>query len=223
MAVARDDLRGDRLDSEAELFRDMGLDAGIDRREGSHGPRYRTGGDFLARRLDSPPGTAELRMVACELETEGGRLRMDAVAAARAQRAGMLAGAPREHLEQAIGILDQQVRGLSQLNGKGGIEHVRGGHALMHPAGLFADMLGDIGEKGDDVVPCLALDLVDPRDIEAAALAQRVSGAFRDGAGRLHRFGGKDLDLEHDPEAVLRLPDGGHAGACVAGDHNQAR
>ena len=34
----------------------------------------------------------------------------------------------------------------------------------MHEAGLAADMLGQLGQEGDDVVLRLALDLVDSRD-----------------------------------------------------------
>ena len=49
----------------------------------------------------------------------------------------------------------------------------------MHEARIRADEFGEVGEEGDDVVLDLALDLVDPRDVEGASLplAQMVLAA----------------------------------------------
>ena len=49
-------------------------------------------------------------------------------------------------------------------------------------ARLGADMLGEVGQKGDHVVARLALDLVDAFDLEGAALAHRARRTLRDDA-----------------------------------------
>src|SRR5438309_11470978 len=81
-----------------------------------------------------------------------------------------------------------------------------------------------MGEEGDDVVLGFALDLVDPRDVEGD-----VAGLGPDGLGGLlgdyAEFGQRvrrmRLDLEPDLEARLRLPDGGHFRAGIAGKHRR--
>ena len=89
----------------------------------------------------------------------------------------------------------------------------------MHEAGFGADMLAQIGQKGDDVVLGLALDLVDPRDLPTAARPDRLGGGFRDGAQGGLRVAGMGFDLEPDPETVLRRPDRDHGRTTVAGNH----
>ena len=62
----------------------------------------------------------------------------------------------------------------AELHGEAGVEHVGRGHPLVDEARLGADVLGEVGEEGDDVVLGLALDLVDARDLEGAALPHRL-------------------------------------------------
>src|SRR6266700_8306653 len=83
-----------------------------------------------------------------------------------------------------------------------------------------------MGEEGDDVVLGLALDLVDALDIERRILGlgpDRPSGVLRDHAEFGEGVGRMCLDLEPDLEAGLRLPDGGHLGAGITGDHRDSR
>ena len=92
----------------------------------------------------------------------------------------------------------------------------------MHKAGLRADNFRQMGQEGDDVVLGLALDLVDARDIEGGVLGlgpDRPGGLFRDHSQFRQGVRRMRLDLEPDPEARLRLPDGSHFRAGVAGDH----
>ncbi len=94
----------------------------------------------------------------------------------------------------------------------------------MHEARLGADDFRQMGEKGDDVVLGFALDLVDPRDIENDVTGfgpDGFRGLFRDHAELRQRIGGMRLDLEPDLEARLRLPDGGHFRAGIAGKHRR--
>ena len=120
-----------------------------------------------ALRRDQPQLAAlELGIGLRELEAEGGRLGMDAVAAADGRRHLVLEGAALERGEQRVDIGDQQVGGALELDGEAGVEHVGRGHALVDEARFGADDLGEMGEEGDDVVLHLALDLVDPLDVE---------------------------------------------------------
>src|SRR6185369_15364652 len=75
------------------------------------------------------------------------------------------------------------------------------------------------------VVLGLTLDLVDPRDVEgdvARLGPDRLGGFLGDDAELRLRIRRMRLDLEPDLEAGLRLPDGGHFRAGVAGDHQTA-
>ena len=124
--------------------------------------------------------------------------------------------------QHLVDVCDQQVGGAHELHVEAGVEHVGRRHALVDEARLRPDDLGEVGEEGDDVVLDLALDLVDPRDVEHGVLAlgpERGRGLLRDDAERGQRIGGVGLDLEPDPEARLRVPDRGHLRAGVAGDH----
>ena len=82
VAVARDHLRRDRLRLEPELLRHIGFDARIDMGEGADRAGDGAGRDLLARDDEPGPAAGELGIGVSELEPEGGRLGMDAVAAA---------------------------------------------------------------------------------------------------------------------------------------------
>ncbi len=95
----------------------------------------------------------------------------------------------------------------------------------MDEARLRPNDLGEVGEERDDVMLDLALDLVDPRDVEHGVLAlgpDRRRGLLRHDAERGEGIGRVGLDLEPDPEARLRVPDRGHLRPGVAGDHGAA-
>ena len=114
-----------------------------------------------------------------ELEAERRRLCVDAVAAPDGRREFVLERAPLQHREQRVEIREQEVRRLLQLHRKAGVEHVARGHPLVDKAGVGADMLGEVGQEGDHVVTRLALDLVDARDLEGAALAAPLAPRSR--------------------------------------------
>ena len=92
----------------------------------------------------------------------------------------------------------------------------------MHETRVGADELGEMGQEGDDVVLGHALDLVDALDVEGdlpRLLPDGLGALLRDDAELGQRVAGMRLDLEPDAEARLRLPDGDHLGAGIAGDH----
>ena len=77
----------------------------------------------------------------------------------------------------------------------------------MHEPRLRSDELGEMREEGDDVVLDLALDRVDPRDVELGGIAlcpDRLRRILGDHAELGHGIGGMGLDLEPDAVAGLR-------------------
>ncbi len=219
MPVARDHLGRDRLGREAELLCDMRFDARVDIGEGAD-----RAGDLAGRHLPARGNQAlavarELGVVAGELDPEGRRLGVDAVAAADRRRVLVFEGALFQRCQHRVEIGEQQVGGLGELHRQAGVEHVARGHPLVDEARLRPDMLGQVGQKGDDVVMRLALDLVDARDLEGAALAHRPGRALRDDAELGLRLAGQRLDLEPDAKAVLGRPDRRHLRPAVTRDH----
>ncbi len=147
---------------------------------------------------------------------------MDAVGTAHHRRRLVFEGAALERGAHLVDACDEKVGGAHELHIEAGVEHVRRGHALMDEPRLRPDDLGEMGQEGDDVVLDLALDLVDAGDVEFGVLAFRPYGLrrlFRHDAERGERVGGMGFDLEPDPVARLRVPDRGHLGPGVAGDH----
>jgi hypothetical protein len=87
---------------------------------------------------------------------------------------------------------------------------------------LGADNFRQMREESDDVVLGFALDLVNPSDIEndiAGLGPDHLRSLSRNHAEVCQRIRRMRLDLEPDFEARLRLPDGGHFRAGVAGNH----
>jgi hypothetical protein len=134
----------------------------------------------------------------------------------------VLEGALLQRRQNLVDVIDKQVGRARQLHVEAGVEHVGGGHALVHEARLGADDFRQMGGEGDDVVLGLAFDLVDPRHVEngVAGLGPDYLGGFLGDHAefrlRVRRMG---LDLEPDLEAGLGLPDGGHFRAGIARNH----
>ena len=164
--VARDHLGRDRLDREPHGLGDMRLYPRVDLREGADRAGNGAGRDLLAGGDQPRLGPVELGIGLRELQPERGRLGMDAVRAADGRRQLVFEGAALQRGQQLVGIGDQDVGGARKLNVQAGVEHVGGGHALMHETRLGSDDLGQMGQEGDDVVLDLGLDRVDPRHVE---------------------------------------------------------
>ena len=224
VAVARDHLGRDRLRHQPHRLGDMRFHARIDLREGADRARDRAGRDFLAGGDQPLAGAGKFRIGVGELQPERDGLGMDAVGAADGRRHLVLEGALLQRRQHLVDVGDQQVRGAGQLHVEAGVEHVGRGHALVHEARLGADDFGQMGQEGDDVVLGLALDLVDPRDVEGGVLGlgpDRLGGFLGDHAEFRQRIRRMRLDLEPDLEAGLRPPrwrpfPGGYSGGSSA-------
>ena len=216
---------GFRPSSAATCSSTVGGDVG----EGADRAGDRAGGDVLARGGEAVAVAAELGIGLGELEPEGDRLGVDAVAAADGRRQLVLEGAALEHVEQRVDVGEQDVGGLLELHRQRGVEHVGAGHALVQPALLRPQFLAGPGEEGDHVMLGHRLDRVDRRHVDLAervvviGLADRRRVLGRDHADLAHRLGREHLDLPPDAVAVFGRPDGRHLGAGIAGNHARAR
>ena len=185
------------------------------------------GGDFRARRDQPRPAAVELGIGLRELEPEGHRFGMDAVAAPDRRGVFVLFRAALDGRQQRVEIGQQDVGRAHQLDRKRGVEHVRTGHALVHEARLFAHVLRDPGKEGDHIVLGDRFDRVDRLDIDLRIgrppVPQGLGGAFGHDAQFAELLGRVRLDLE--PDAILRfgLPQSSHFGTGVAGDHGKLR
>ena len=113
MAIARHDLRGDRLGPKPELFGHVIFDARIDMGEGADRARDGAGSDLVPCREQRSLGAGELGIGVRELEPERGRLGMHAVAAADGQRVLVLERARFQRGKQRIDIGDKHIGGLT--------------------------------------------------------------------------------------------------------------
>ena len=94
----------------------------------------------------------------------------------------------------------------------------------MHEARFGADDFRQMRQEGDDVVLGLALDLIDALDVEGRVLGLGPDGlrsVLGNDAQLRQCIGGMRLDLEPDLETRLRLPNGDHFGAGIAGNHRE--
>ncbi len=203
----------------------MLLDRRVDVGKGADRAGNCTGRNIVPRGLQSGAVAVELGIGLGELQAEGHRLGVDAMAAADGRGQFMLVGAALQHLEQRIQVLDQQVCRLLQLHRQARVEHVAAGHALVKPAPLRPKLFAGPGQEGDDVMLRHRLDRIDRGHVDLAqhvgivGLADRRRILGRDHPDLAHRLGREHLDRPPDAIAVLRRPDGGHRGTGIAGDH----
>ena len=131
MPVALHDLRGGGLDPQREHAAGRFLDGRGDGGVGSDGPTDRADGDRCPRRLKAYLMAPHLVDPDRHLQAEGGRLGVDSVRAARAER---LAVVPRELLErlrQARDTGGEEVARVAQLEGGSGVPDIAGREAVM--------------------------------------------------------------------------------------------
>ena len=156
-----------------------------------------------------------------QAQAEGGRLGVDAVGAADAERVAVL----QRPLDQGVAVGaragDDDLAGLAQLQRQRRVEHVGGGEAVVDPAPVLADRGGDDVDEGGDVVVGDLLALVDRLDREGGVGPRRLGGLARHHALLGPGLGRRQLDLEPGTPSCLRRPDRPDLGAGVAGDHQR--
>ena len=219
MTVALHDLRGDRLDAEAELAADALLDMRRHGRVGADGA-----GDLADRdRLDGVGQTSAVASglvnPAGQLEAEGGRLAVDPVRAADAERVLVLDGPLRDRRFEPLEIILDDPRGVANLERRSSVPDVGGGQSVVDPARLGAERVGDRLQERQRVVVNLDLVAVDVGDVVAGVGGNQIGVFARDDPLVGPGVDDGDLDIEPAPPLGVIGPERGHLRALVAGDH----
>ena len=160
--VALDHLRGNRRRAQAELAgRRTPRCAARDGRWCRRRRRACPTATAVRARFEPLQRAAKLVVHQRQLQAEGGRLGMDAVAAADHRRELVLAWRlAATTLRSALTSSMSMSARLHHLHGEGGVDNIAAGQAEVEPAaGGRADVLGDVGGEGDDVVVERALQL----------------------------------------------------------------
>ena len=223
VAIARDHLRADGFRDQSQLVRHVGFYIWRDIGEGAHRAADRAGRDFGARIPQPRAAAVEFGIGLRQFEPEGDGFGVDAVAAPDGGGQFVFFRPALQRSEQLVHVRQQDVGRADQLDGERRVEHVRAGHALVHEARFLAHMLGHPGQEGDHVVLGHRLDRVDRVDVDFRVgfppVPQGLGRAFGHNAQLGELLRRVRLDLEPDAIFRLRLPQGGHFGAGVAGDH----
>ena len=108
--------------------------------------------------------------------------------------------------QNPVQIRQQQIGGADQLHVQRCVQNIGTCHALMHKAGFIrADNIGQMGQKGDDIVFGHRFDPVNLGQIKRhiAGFPHRIGIGARDHPQIGHRVAGVGLDLEPDTEFGL--------------------
>ena len=220
-------LRGDGRGAEPKLLANIRFHARRKMRAGADGPGNLADGDNLVDTFEAFQRTAELIMHQGQLEAEGGRLRMNAMAAADARGELVFARARGNGLERRLHIRDENLGTLLHLDGVAGVAHIAAGEAEMEPAaGVVVDDFGDGGGETDDVVVQHLFQFPLAGD-EAGEVGEPFITTGLD-AGKIlrrhdlflhQRLAGEQFDLQPDLQLVLVGPNRPHFGAGIARNH----
>ena len=221
VAIARDHLRRNRLEGQAQLFGDIFLDRGIDIGEGADRAGNRAGGDVLRAPRSAAPCSAQTRHRPPPASGRRWSARHGCRGCGRWSGYFVLQRAALDRGEQRIEIVEQQSAACASCTARRGVEHVGAGHALMHEARFSPTCSATQVRKA--ITSCLVTASI------ASIAATSIWGwSPTSPTAPLPRvgttpsspsFGGVRLDLEPDCETGFGLPDRDHRGAGVAGDH----
>ena len=219
IAVTLHDLGGVRVHGQAQTGQGLFLQFGGKEGVGAHGAGDLAHAHALDTGLDALQMALELGVEAGHLEAEAGGFGMDAVGAAHAEHALVLAGQGFQRSQHLFDVFHDELAGLHEQIAVGGVHDVGRRTAQMDVAGVGAHLFFQRSEEGDDVVTGGLLDLEDAVHVDV--------GLFPDG---LHGLGGHAAQfgpgLAHghfhsQPGAVtvLQGPDAAHGGPGVALNH----
>ena len=119
-------------------------------------------------------------------------------------------------------FLPQQNDGSLELQGQTGVQHIAAGHPYVDVATCIADVLVDVGEKGDHVVTHFRFDFEDPGWFKSRLAADVLHGLVGNASQAAVGLTGSHFNIK--PALVLGLigPDRAHFGQGVALDQGIA-
>ncbi len=181
--------------AQAEAAADLLFGLRADVAEGADGAGDLADPHLLGGGREAGGVAAQLVVPERQFQAEGDRLGVDAVGAADLDGVFELEGA----LLQNLGEFVQRFRRISsdapvRHQGLRGVDDIVGRQAVVEPAGCFGmpggrHALGDGRGERDDVVPDLALDVLDAVDVEIGVLAEQARGVARNFAHLGQRLG----------------------------------
>src|SRR5258705_5943506 len=178
-------------------------------------------GNRFPRGLNPLESAAKLVIHQGEAPAESGRLGMNAMAAANHRRELMFPGLAGDNLPQSPDVFDEDVRRFQHLHGEGRVHDVAAGQAEVEPAaGRCADVFGDVGSEGDNVVIEGAFEFLASVHVESGPGLHLREVFFGHQALSAERLAGKQFDLQPDFELALVAPDFPHRGARVTLNHS---
>ena len=145
---------------------DIFLDRRINEGKCSHGAGEFSHADRLLRPDHSFPVPFHLRIPEGHLQAECNRFRMDTVRSSDHERILVGKGLLPDRGQQKVYILNKDIGCLPEKKPKRGVEYIGGGQPPMNETAILPDLLRHGGEKGDDIMLCRFLDLIDPVHVE---------------------------------------------------------
>ena len=218
MAVALNDLRGNSGNIKSEALADLVLELGIEVSAVADGTGELADAHLLCREFEAFDVTKGFGVPVGQLESKGDRLSVHAVGAADHRRVFEFPGAAPEHVTQLLQVLADDCRSLLDQQGLCGVDHVVGSKAVVEPARIGADFLGDGSGESNHVVLYFGFDCLDAIQVEIAFFADSHGRRLRHQAYLGERFGGGDFDFEPGTELVLVTPDMSHLGTRITCD-----
>ena len=179
--------------------------------------QFANGGNFTnpLKTFDRP---SEFVVHQRQFKPKGGRLRVNAVAAADARREFVFARLFGDGSPQGLHVGNENVRALNHLHGERRVHDIAACQTeVQPPAGAVIDFFGDGGGESDDiVVECffqllrsLGQRLCVGKTFVRTALHPGEIG-FRHDAFLDQRLAGKEFNFQPDAELVFVGPDGPH-------------
>ncbi len=154
------------------------------------------------------------------LQPEGGHIGVHTVRAAYHGRIAELIGAARYDIQHLVQILAEDgVRLLDEV-AVGGVHHIGGGQAVMHPLPLLAQRLAHRTRESHHIVARYLLYLVNALHIKARLLTEKSHVLLGDNPQFGPRLGCKQFHLQIGLELVLLCPYTAHHSATVTVYHS---
>ena len=200
-----------------ELGQDLGLDLGAEVAVGADGAGDLAGRDVVGRGREAASVAVDLERPAGELEPERRRLGMHRVGAAHHHRAGVLAGARDERVDEPVRASRSRSPAARNWSASAGVDDVAAGQPEVEPAALGADALGDLADERDDVVVGGRLELRDARDVDVRAGLDGRKGVRRDKAAAGLRRGTASSTWSMCSKRACRTTARPSRAACSAG------
>ena len=128
-----------------------------------------------------------------------------------------------EYLHECLDVLEEDFVRLADEPAVGGVYHVGGGEAVVHPLLLLAETLAHAAGEGHHVVAGLLLDFADALHVETRLLRDLAYVFLGNHPESAPGLAGEDFHLEVGVEFVFFCPDRPHLRAGIPFYHSAAR